>query len=236
MRWIPGVALLALTLLNACTQSSIDLTTVARDSQVTLNAENDVYGLTVRYHEAIERAAAYRPLVDAEETRLRELQEALRSLRADTGQVSVEMDKLNAEKTALTTARDAINAELAVLREALSALETEKSKVEAETAALTQATGNHTAAVTALKNRQAEEEALRKAAEASLVEVTERRAALEAELRDAEKARGEMVNHLEAIRTRTESLRPSVLSTEVLLQELERRVQAAKVESPPSKD
>ncbi|HMS15349.1 MAG TPA: hypothetical protein PKA37_00815, partial [Planctomycetota bacterium] len=161
MKWTPGAALLTILLLSACTESSLDLVSVARDSQVTLNAENDVYGLTVRYHEAIERAAAYRPLVDAEETRLRELQEALRSLRADTGQISVEMDKLTAEKTALTTARDALNAELAALREAVSGLQTEKSKVEAQTAELTQATGDHSAAVQALLKRQAEEEALR---------------------------------------------------------------------------
>lgn len=53
----------------------------AETSMATLNAENDVFGLVVRYHEARSRAAEYAPLVTDEENRASKLEAQLAALR-----------------------------------------------------------------------------------------------------------------------------------------------------------
>jgi chromosome segregation ATPase len=235
MRFHRLFALLLASFLVSCAQTSSDLTTVARSSQVTLNAENDVYGLTVRYHEAMDRAASYRPLVDAEETRLRELREALRSLRADTTKLAVDLDKLNAEKSELTQTKETLEVELVAKRAEISALQTEKSKTDEEHAQITQESGSHQTALDALIARKKEEEVLLAQAAEALRKATEHRTTLESQVAESEASRAALQTRYDAIRARTESLRPSVLSTEILLLELERRLAAADTEATNKK-
>ncbi|MEE2711697.1 MAG: hypothetical protein VX913_02885 [Planctomycetota bacterium] len=104
----------------------------------TLNAENDVFGLVVRYHEARSRAAEYAPLVTDEENRASKLEAQLAALRprvdaAEFSLAEATKRKSDAEDAAAaaTAATAASAAKVAETTAAIAAKDAEFKELEA---------------------------------------------------------------------------------------------------------
>ncbi|MAB91121.1 MAG: hypothetical protein CMJ90_16950 [Planctomycetes bacterium] len=101
----------------------------------TLNAENDVFGLVVRYHEARSRAAEYAPLVTDEENRASKLEAQLAALRprvdaAEFSLAEATKRKSDAEEAA-AAATAASAAKVAETTAAIAAKDAEFKELEA---------------------------------------------------------------------------------------------------------
>ena len=110
----------------------------AETSMATLNAENDVFGLVVRYHEARSRAAEYAPLVTDEENRASKLEAQLAALRprvdaAEFSLAEATKRKSDAEDAAAaaTAATAASAAKVAETTAAIAAKDAEFKELEA---------------------------------------------------------------------------------------------------------
>jgi len=107
----------------------------AETSMATLNAENDVFGLVVRYHEARSRAAEYAPLVTDEENRASKLEAQLAALRprvdaAEFSLAEATKRKSDAEEAA-AAATAASAAKVAETTAAIAAKDAEFKELEA---------------------------------------------------------------------------------------------------------
>ena len=209
---------LVLLVATSCAETSTDLNRMARTSQSTLNAEDNVYDLVARYHEAKSRAAEYAPLVDAEEERLRELREAYRQLHDETKTIATQVDELTKEKEALTVKAEELTAELA--EQTPQVAEQQKSLDELTAQSTEQQANLETLQKTLAK--QTEDIA----ATTDLIQITgEEAEQLKASLLVMTQERDALSERMNAIRSKLEELRPKVLSSEGLIKELEKRIQ-----------
>ena len=141
----------------------------AETSMETLNAENDVFGLVVRYHEARSRAAEYAPLVTDEENRASKLEAQLAALRprVDAAEFSLaeatkrksDAEEAAAAATAASAAKDAEFKELEALQggldEAIAAAQAKAAGSVAEQSALTAEEARLSQRLNALRDRVA---------------------------------------------------------------------------------
>ena len=107
----------------------------AETSMATLNAENDVFGLVVRYHEARSRAAEYAPLVTDEENRASKLEAQLAALRPRVDAAEFSLAEATKRKSdaedAAAAATAATAAKVAEITAAIAAKDAEFKELEA---------------------------------------------------------------------------------------------------------
>jgi len=107
----------------------------AETSMATLNAENDVFGLVVRYHEARSRAAEYAPLVTDEENRASKLEAQLAALRPRVDAAEFSLAEATKRKSdaedAAAAATAASAAKVAETTAAIAAKDAEFKELEA---------------------------------------------------------------------------------------------------------
>ena len=172
LRTAPWVILVVLV--SGCTtgeESSLAVT--AETSMATLNAENDVFGLVVRYHEAKRRADAYATTVQRAEARVTELEAQLSGLRPQVDAAEASVADAEARKQAAETAQaaatDAVTASTEKIAAAnaaaetnattLAELEAKRTQVDAAIAKVRSALDNGTkeAAALAKENERLEQ-------------------------------------------------------------------------------
>ena len=94
--------------LSACAETdSTSLAVTAETSMATLNAENDVFGLVVRYHEATRRAEAYQAIVQTEQARVEALRAQLEEVRPKVAAAQAALTKAEEDKAAAEAAEKA---------------------------------------------------------------------------------------------------------------------------------
>jgi chromosome segregation ATPase len=135
--------LLVLVLVVSCSTAEPDLVGTAQTSMSTLNAENDVYGLVVRFHEARQRAAAYADLVLEEQRKVSEIQFQLAAIEPVMAKAKAELEVATTRhteaveaKTAATEAAAAIEAEVKTMTDGIAASTARRVTLEGELASL----------------------------------------------------------------------------------------------------